>query len=154
MELGEPARPVLRVVDENGELHDDCPGCAALADQLKGAERDINAWRLRYADLVRDAEAEAKADPLWDDCRALFDHWRETCRHPRARFTLDRFNLLRPWLKRYGPDDCRRAVDGAAFDAFETKRKNGSVKRHDGLGLIFRDAEHFEDFANRAPREL
>jgi hypothetical protein len=44
------------------------------------------------------------------------------------------------------------AIDGAAFDPYTTKRKNGSTKRHDDFTLIFRNADKMEEFANRAPK--
>jgi hypothetical protein len=87
--------------------------------------------------------------------------WRVLCNHPRSSFGAAEFDLIRPFLqdKQYGRDlderllMCLRAVAGASFDAFTTRRKNGSVKRHDGLDLIFRNRSKFEEMVNRAPRD-
>jgi hypothetical protein len=49
------------------------------------------------------------------------------------------------------PGDFKRAIDGAWHDAYEVKRKNGTVKRHDGIPLIFRDAEKMREFMLRSP---
>lgn len=130
-------------------------------DVIAGLERDIRGWAIRYADLDRDKEREAREDPLWPVARDLFDYWRETCGHPRPGWGRDRFELLRPFLKSkaYGEtlEDriamCKRAIDGAAYDPYRTRRRNGTYKTHDGWDLIFRDRAHMEEFVNKAPRE-
>lgn len=137
---------------ETGELEDGCSTCRGLLDQVAGLERDVRAWRARYAELARDRERDAREHPSWDAINSLFAHWRSTCRHPRSRFTADRFWEAEPIFRRYGDEMCRRAIDGAAFDPFVTARKNGTRKRHDDWELIFRNAGKFEEFCNRAPR--
>ena len=62
------------------------------------------------------------------------------------------FQVALPYVDAHGVELCRRAVEGAAYDPFVTKRKNGSTKRHDDWGLIFRDDQKFEEFCNKAPR--
>jgi hypothetical protein len=148
------SRPALRLVDaDTGELLDvgDLPELAQLRDKLAGAERDINAWRMRYAELARDKQAEAIANKLWPVAIRVFEAWKQQCNHPRARWTADRFWLMEPLLVKYSEQECLRAIAGAAYDPFVTTRKNGTTKRHDALELIFRDAGRLEDFANRAP---
>lgn len=154
--------PALRLVQtDDGHLVDsttgehlgECPNCAAVQDQLDGAHKEIRAWRARYADLKRDKEREMKDHELFPVAAKVFEYWKERCCHPRSDFTPDRFFLLMPFVKRYGEKLCRQAIDGAAFDPFVTRRKNGSPKRHDGVDLIFRSADKFEEFCNRAPKE-
>jgi shikimate 5-dehydrogenase len=59
-----------------------------------------------------------------------------------------------PYLERYGVAMCRKAIRGAAYEPFETTRKNGSKKRHDGWHLIFdRGADAFEEWCNKSPQE-
>lgn len=151
----------LHIVDaETGEQLDGCPSCAVLEDKLKGAERDLNGWRARYAELHRDKWAQAQASKVWPFAVEVFDYWREKCNHPNCEWDLARFTLVEPFLKRtkYGKTIeervalCRRAIDGYAFDCFVTTRRNGSTRRHDGFDLIFRDASHFEEGVNKAPR--
>ena len=149
----------LRVVDtDTGEIieHDPnaCPHCVPLLDQIKGLQRDIRGWAQRFAELKRDKEAEAKAHADWPLAVRLFEYWQQKCNHPGSGWTVDRFEAIQPFLrhKKYGPVACVRAIDGAAFAPFTTQRKNGSTKRHDDWGLIFREADRLEDFANRAPR--
>lgn len=142
----------LQVIDvETGEVPSACPTCQVLKDQLRGAEREIRAWRTRCAKLEVDATAGVKDDPLWQEAVGLFDYWRRKTKHPRSKFTAERFLLARPYLERDGLDFCKRAVDGAAFDPFVTRRRNGTVKRHDSWELVFRDRGRFEEWVNKAP---
>lgn len=122
-----------------------------LEDQLAGASRDIAAWRLRYADLKRDKERDAEQHVHHAAIKSLFEFWQAKTSHPRCKFNHQRFEVAEPIFREYGDALCRRAIEGAAYDPFITKRRNGSVKRHDGWELIFRDRAKFEEFANRAP---
>lgn len=153
--MPEPARHLHLVDVETGEVVDDdsiaCPLCQDRLDVIAGLTRDVRAEHLRYENLKRDKAAEMRKDPLWPKAVELFSYWKDRCRHPRSTLTPDRFALVEPYLREHGLETCKRAVDGAAFDPFVTKRKNGTAKRHDGLDLIFRNADKFEEFVNRAP---
>lgn len=139
------ARPNLRVIDADGELvADRCAGCMALEEELGRKVKQIR-------ELKRDREAEAKVHPQRAAIVEVFDHWRESCRHPNSKLDADRADLIAGKLKVYGLETCKRAVDGAAFDPFVTQRKNGKPQRHDGIKLVFGTAEKFESFVNRAP---
>jgi hypothetical protein len=143
-----------------------------LHDQIAGLETDVRAWRTRHANLKRDKGKEARDHQLWPEAIKLFDLWRRKCNHTRSAFTTDRFFLVLPFLgptptsllaaaerlglkenpNPYGPIICERAILGAAFDPYSSKRRNGSTKRHDDWELIFRGAGKVEEFANRAPK--
>lgn len=154
------AQANLRLV-ENGEVPEDGPqtfgealvALAAAEDVIAGLERDIRGWTTRYAQLERDRVADAMRHELWDQAEELFGYWRLRCKHPRSKFTFDRFEVVRPYLQKYGIDTCKKAIDGAAFDPYTTTLRNGRTKRHDDWGLIFRDADKLESFVNRAPIE-
>lgn len=87
----------------------------------------------------------------------VFAYWQERCNHPQAAPSDDRLSKIQARLKERqrirGGDlhaailDCRRAVDGAAVGAFVDP---SSGKRHDGIGLVFRNNEKLEDFMGRA----
>lgn len=137
-----------------------------LEDEVAGLQRDVRGWAARFADLKRDKDAEAAESPYWPVALRVFDHWRRVCKHSRAVFTLDRFELIRPWLEKLGDKKadperrvaeaeamCMLAVDGIAHDPYITQRKNGTQKRHDGWHLIFDKAERFEERCNAAPME-
>lgn len=154
--MPKPARlpqPHLHLIDvESGEVLDECPNCVELRKQLAGTEKDIRAWRTRYANLKADRDQSAREDPMWPEAIAVFRYWQERCGHPQSKWSTERFELILPYLRDYGPTLCKRAIDGAAFDPYITRRKNGSTKRHDGLELIFRSRDKFEESCNRAPR--
>ena len=143
--------PPLIVVNGDGErVGTLADHLQAYEDQIAGLQRDVKAEHLRYENLKRDRAAEARSHPLWPQALEVFKHWKEVCRHPKSSFTTSRFELIRPLLEKHGIDLCKLACDGAAFDPYETRRKNGSMKRHDGIHLVF-DEDKFEDFCNRAP---
>lgn len=136
-------RPLADVIAEAVE---------AMQDQLDGANTEIAGWRTRYGNLKRDKDKEAREHELFPTAKECFDLWRKVCKHPGSGFSPKRFEQVRPFLERHGRELVERAIRGAAFEAFETRRRNGSMKRHDGWELIFRDDDKFEEFANRAPR--
>lgn len=150
----EPARH-LRVADEEtGELlAEDCPNCAHTRDQLAGAEKENRAWRTRYANLKRERDADAETDPLWPVAVGVFRYYQEKCEKQRAGWTVERFELVKPFLEREGAEACREAIRGAAFDPYTKVQKNGKVKAFNDFDLIFRSQARFEDYRDRAPEQ-
>lgn len=152
----------IAVDPETGEVLDPvhCDECRRKNDEIAGLERDVRGWAVRYAELKRDRDADAREHDMWPVGQQVFRQWRRDCRHPRSVWTADRFWLLEPFLTnpRYGKTTedrtrlCLLAVAGAAFDAFTVQRKNGSSKRFDEWERIFESAGSFEEFCNRAPR--
>lgn len=151
--MGEAA-PHLRVVDpETGEVHDSCPSCQALQDQLAGAEKDIAAWRMRYMKLERDKEREARDDPLWPRAVKLFGLWKKATGKKRSAFDASRFEMCVGLLKKHGDEMHVRGIIGIATDHFVTTRKNGSAQHHTGWDLLYRNADKWEEMVNRAPSD-
>lgn len=149
----EQAPRYITLDSQTGEKLPEHPEIHELNLQLEGAQAEIRGWRTRYGNLKRDKDREARQDARWPLAKEVFDYWRRRCAHPRAKFDADRFHLIAPFLDRYGIELCQRAIDGAAYDPFTKRMKNGAVRRYDGLDLIFRNADKFEDFCNRAPRK-
>lgn len=143
------------VRDETHAL--DCQNCQKLQDQLKGRESDVKKWTKKYHDLRRDREADAQKEALWLVAQALFDMWRRVTGHKRSKFTLDRYEAILPFLrdKDYGPAMCERAIAGVGFDVKVSRkpRLNGTYERYDQWEWIFKTADRFEEYANRAPRD-
>jgi hypothetical protein len=160
--MAESARH-LRVVehDDNGEVIQPCahPECRRRIDEIAGLERDIRGWAARYQELKRDRAREAEEHPCWPAAKWLFAQWKHLCGHPRARWSHDRFWLVQPFLEsdQWGKSLkarlalCRLAVEGAAFDAFQVRRKNGAMKRFDEWERIFASSGSLEEFVKRAP---
>jgi hypothetical protein len=144
----------LHVIDgSTGEvLPGGCPMCAAKDDVIAGLERDVRGWASRYALLKREKDKQAKEDPLWPVLEALYGLWRRECGHMRSRFSTDDFWAAQSHYERYGWDGCETAIAGARFDCWRTKRRNGSMKRHDDWAKnIFKDRASVEEMMKRAP---
>jgi hypothetical protein len=142
----------LRIIDgETGEIAQDAPDVQTLIDEIAGLNTELRAWRTRYAKLKREEEQRAEESPLWTDAESLFSTWKRLCRHPRSCFGADRFLAIESILEQYGVEACEKAIKGAAYQPYETTRRNGTIKRHDDWCLIFRNRDKFEEFANRAP---
>jgi hypothetical protein len=137
----------LQLVPGTGELVelDDCPSCLEY-------ERDLRRKNAQLNEMRRDRQAKAQRSEIWPVAVDLFKYWQVRCGHKRSKWTLERFEQIEPLLKSHGEELCRLAIEGAAFDAFTTERKNGTLKRHDDWELIFRNADKLEDFVKRAPR--
>ena len=144
-----------------GEVVPDCAGCIARQDEIDGLKREVSTLAGKLTKAKRDKEAEARRHEFWPYAVELFAYWKERCNHPRSDFGLDRFDAVLPFLKSKGYGKCvedrvrlcQRAIEGAAFDPYVTRRKNGSTKKHDDWMLIFRDRDKFEEFCNKAPRD-
>ena len=143
--------PVPKYDPETGEVS--CPHCLGLQDQLDGAHKEIKAWRARYANLVRDRQADAEAHALWPQAVRLFAVWKNLTGRKRSDFKADRFEQCLPFLKAHGQDMAVRAIVGIAFDHFSDHRKNGSRRKFDSWELLFRNMDRTEECANRAPKD-
>lgn len=147
-------------VNDNGEVCD-CPRCKRLDELLdekdliiEELQKDIRRWALRLGKARREDESGGwKQHHLYSRAETVFKEWKRACNHPRSPFTRDRFMAVLPFLEneKYGLPTVMMAISGAAFDPWVTKRKNGTPKRHDDWSKIFKNADEFEEFVNRAP---
>jgi hypothetical protein len=153
--LSEPA-PHLHLIDTGtGEVYERCPNCEAMEDQLAGAESNVRSMRGIMAKLKREVAGEVDRNhALFPDAVALWRYWQERCR-PRStgELTDKRMRHVLPYLRREGPEACREAIRGAAFDPFMTPQKNGKTRVHNDWDQIFpiQDEGKFESFRERAP---
>lgn len=152
--------PVHLVHPSTGVLFETCPNC-------DGVEKELRAWRTRYANLKKEVEAGWQDKELFPEAKRLFDFWRDRCKHPYhprsqgpcglcgvIQFTIDRFDVCMPHLRDLGINLCKRAIEGAAYDPFTQIRRNGTLERYNSWELIFRNRDKVEYFANRAPYHL
>jgi hypothetical protein len=162
---GEPVRHLHAVDALDGEVIPD--DIASLKRELarkdaiiKGLQRDVRGWSIRYREAIEDRAQEAREHPLWPVGELLFRAWRRRCKHPNSKWTPDRFWACEPFLARptYGKELeqrvalCCRAIAGIGYDAWAPKRKNGTVKRMDKWETnVFGSADAFEEACNRAP---
>jgi hypothetical protein len=84
-------------------------------------------------------------DNLTDGEFQVFEHWRVTCAHPKAKPTPERKRLIAKQLKLYTIADLQRAIDGCARSAWHMGA-NDKHRKFDDIELILRDARHIESF--------
>lgn len=155
----------LKLVDlDTGEVLDDEIGIGVLKDRIASleealalAERDLRAKRRRISELERDKRAEREHYERRDEVASIFAEWAEVCGKRRAKLSDDRFDAIRALLdvtkpKPYTREHFTLAIQGAAYDPFIVRRKNGSAKRFDDIALICKGASQFEEFIRKAPR--
>lgn len=152
-------QPALRLVNADGEMEDidGCQECNRLRSLVAGLEQDITniesdlrGKRAQIKALKADREREAREHPRRQEVEELFAYWCEKCNHPRSTLDAERTFRLAWGLEHYGLPMCKLAIDGAAFDPWTRRRKNGTLKRFDEVGMVFKDAPKFEDFVCRA----
>lgn len=149
---------------------------AEIKTKFKMAQRDVAAKNLRIANLEADRVHERLHYERYADVARIARYWHRKIHggNPRINpMAPNRFDAVRGILdqerivwddppegkkrrrKRSEPaytlEECKAAIDGAAFDHFVKKRKNGSEQHYHDLELIFRDSSHFEEFRDRCP---
>jgi hypothetical protein len=135
---------------ETGEIIENlCPRCADTAAQLDGAEKEIRAWRARYASLLKDKKEEAEHSQFWPIGIALFQEWKIATNHWRSAWTADRFWLCQPFLEREKFTACRYAVWGIAAHPNRKEITPDYFEVYDSFELVFRNQDTFERYANR-----
>lgn len=147
------ANPPPNIDPQTGEVRD-CPNCIEYENEIAGLRRGLRSQEAIIRKLRSDPEADARNSEYWPLIGQLFDLWRRETGHTRSEFTLDRFEVALPYVKKYGEEVIMRAIKGLAYDPYTTTRRNGTVKRHDGWTTpLFKSADHVEEFANCCPRQ-
>ncbi len=141
--------PLLRLVDEHGELHDQCPGCVELERQVKMLETEKRSWHQKYLKAVEDRNEKARGNELWGKAIGIFNEWRIATGHMKSRWNADRFFLVEPYLKADGYLMCRAAVWGIAAHPNTKQITPAFTEVYDSFELVFRNREKFERYANR-----
>jgi hypothetical protein len=144
-------RRVVRMVDpESGEVTP--PTREEMEAELDRAEAEARKWHRRCRELERDKDREATEDSLWPVAVELFGEWKLLLNHPRCEWQRERFELVRPFLRKHKHEMCRRAIAGYWFDAWlAPERRNGSRRRVDEWEYIFATPRNFEEGCNKAP---
>lgn len=139
---------------------------ASLEAALKEVEAERRVQRGQITKLKKDKAAERVEYKDREKVEKVHQYWNRRLGHNLA-LTADRFDAVRGMLDERRivlvdgkakkvpafeyPADFKLAVDGAWYDPFQTPMKNGRVKKHDDLALIFRDGKTMQSFIDRAP---
>lgn len=116
-----------------------------------GTERDgtvetTSVEQARLVDVPPTPEPpKALEDKLTDAEFQVFEHWRQTLNHPKAKATPERKRIIARALKAYSVEECQRAITGCSRSPHHMGQ-NDRGTRYDDLELILRDAKHIEGF--------
>jgi multidrug resistance efflux pump len=131
-----------------------CPQCAELRAEVEQLERELRGRRRTILNLQRNL-AEARGETANSDEYAplvheLFDYWRRTCGHERAKLDGKRYRAVRARLvEGSSPAEIREAIDGAAA---APNRHDRTGEPYDDLELICRNQAKLDSFRKRAPK--
>lgn len=103
----------------------------------KGGESDA----LKVGNVV--PLSTSKSTPNNNDVRSVFDHWRETSGHTRARYTEGRQRTIRARLKSFTTDDLKQAITTACDDPWY-QGQNDRNKRYDWIRTLLKNDEAVE----------
>jgi hypothetical protein len=89
--------------------------------------------------------AKIKAGIKQDEAEEIFNFWKLTLDHSRARLSASRVKLINRWLKEYAKQDLLDAIKGCSLTP-HNMGDNPQGQRYDSLELILRDVEHIDRF--------
>lgn len=140
-----PALHIVRDIDANGELTN-CPHCAAAYAEAEQWKQDLLAVKRQLKTALEDKDAKMRDDAAYPAALALFELWKTECRHPRAKLDSARTRLLIAAAKLYKNEIAQ--LRWVVFCGRDLAFVNDKGVRQDHIGLLFRDSEHIERYAN------
>jgi hypothetical protein len=145
---------VWRLIDPATGDFDDYAGCPDCVDKdavIEKHERQIRILSAKVSRLEGRREREDRESKLWAEAEQVFTWWALATGHEGSKFSHERFKQIAPRLKerRFGPIDVLKGIAGAAFDAGERPRNNGSIERFDDIELVCRADHKLENFQER-----
>jgi hypothetical protein len=147
----------LRIVDtETGEVHEegDCANCADARAEAEIWEKEVLKLKRQVKRLEDDKDEKNRQDKHYPAAASLFDEWRDECNHPKARFDPARIRLALSAIKAYGAEDREKLSWVIQCGKHLAYVDPCTGERHDSFGLLFRDSEHIEKYANKYARWL
>ena len=94
-----------------------------------------------------------KAQAVDEKIARVFLHWVETMKKPRARLDEKREKKIGAAIRMgYAVDDLCVAIDGCKASRWHMG-ENDRRRQYINIELIFRDADHIDDFMDRAPKK-
>jgi hypothetical protein len=141
------SKPLLRIVDEQGELHEleSCPGCLEKQYAYDELAKKYQGVLSENGKLKADKNREAAEHELWPVAIQLFEYWKEITGHKKAQWAprgnAERFWVMLPSLTHFGAKNCAAAIAGIAFDPNKRRLKNGRYEVYDGLETCFGSLE-------------
>lgn len=120
--------------------------CPPPAQPSPAQPRELHVEQARLVDVPpTPQQSQALEDKLTDEEFQVFEHWRQTLRHPKAKATPERKRIIAKALKTYTVEECQRAITGCSWSPHHMGQNDRNT-RYDDLELILRDAKHLEGF--------
>ncbi|WP_198116907.1 hypothetical protein [Massilia rhizosphaerae] len=89
-----------------------------------------------------------------DVVKTIFEYWQKIMVSPRAQLDDKRKKAIKTALKLYEPRQLCEAILGCSKSDFHMARGEYlGQQKHNGLGLIFRDADHIDKFIGLASKQ-
>lgn len=88
-------------------------------------------------------QEEAEAEAIKNKVEKVFDHWRETWKHPQSKLDSKRRRIISAALKLYSSEDLCRSISGYLNSSHHTG-KNDRNTVYDSIELFLRDANHID----------
>lgn len=176
--MSAPARHLHAVPDHVVDEHGEVVTPEALVAEIeklrvdfKMAQRDVRRLNRRLHEQERDRARERLEHPDRELIVRVLTYWHRKCRGGDARvnpLSNDRFDVVAALVemehlvtgrdgkrrreRRFSPEMFKEAIDGAAFEHYVKKRKNGTDQHFHDAELIFRNEANFQEFRARDPR--
>lgn len=110
---------------------------AARAKRVKGGSNLVQ---------PKGNSSSSSSSSIKDMCSDIFNHYKTALNHPKAILDAKLQRLITSRLEDgFSAEDLKRAIDGCKASAWHMG-ENDRHKKFDRLGLIFRDADHVEQF--------
>jgi hypothetical protein len=141
---------VQTAVDENGEIVDQCPHCAAAATEAEIWEKRVLALERKVKDLTVDRDQKMRNDRYYPIAVGLVQEWKEQCGHPNASETdPKRMRLALSVVKRYKGDTGRAKLSLVIQQAKHLGFVNDDGFKFDEFGRIFGSSDEIEKRASQ-----
>jgi len=142
----------LRIIDEQGEILDQCPECNGKDHELRELQRKMKGMARELGELRAERNREALEHKAWPFLVRLFQLWQQECKHPRSRWSPTRFWAALHLFDTWGPANFAAAIAGIAYQPNARQLKNGKWEIYDSWELLTRDNGTFERYMKRRPR--
>jgi hypothetical protein len=131
---------------ETSAIHRGADDGTSITDRngKEGNEKDKDTGEVK-ASLVHVPDSIASANT-----NAIFSYWQNVMNHPHAKLDKKRSKKIEEALNLgYTPDELKLAIDGCSKTPFNTGQ-NDKGQRYDSIDLIFRDADHIDQFISNS----
>jgi len=116
----------------------------------KEKEKEKEKGNKTHRDTENKSSAKECSNLMRSNVTELFCYWQKIMNHPNAKLDKKRNKTIENAFNLgYSLADLKKSIDGCKNTPYNMG-KNDNGQTYDGIGLIFRDAEHIERFMKNA----